>query len=109
MNTEKKNESIKQASELIASRAEVELGSIYHKAYHEGRHDYRNSVKGFLVINPEYEEILKKMAEDPCEGCSHHLTMVKAACLKSNECKLKQEQFVALDILKHYESIRTDN
>ena len=102
MNTEKRTEAINEASKLIASRAEVELHSIYMKGYHEGRHDYREKVQKYLIINPEYKEMLKEMSTDLCKNCDKALTMLKCQCLSSDKCNLKQNQLVAIDILEHY-------
>ena len=102
MNTKKRDEAIQEASKLISSRAEVELQSIYMKAYHEGRHNYRDKIKDFLIINPEMKEILEIQSTDPCKECSHATTMLKACCLESDKCLLKQNQLIALDILKHF-------
>ena len=104
MNTEKKNESIETSTRLISSRADLELRCIYDKAYHEGQHDYRNKVKDFLIINPKMIESLNEMTNNPCKECEHAITMLKIECTNSQECQLKQNQLIALDILKHFKT-----
>ena len=104
MNTEKRTEAINEASKLIASRAEVELHSIYMKGYHEGRHDYRNSIKDYLIINPKLREELKNLSKFDCRDCINYSHKHKIGCTSDPaKCYYKQNQLVAIDILKHYE------
>lgn len=102
MNIKKRNKAIEEASKAISDRAVIELTSIYYKAYHEGRHDYRDKIKKFLTINPEMKDILTAMRKDPCEDCVHSFSEFKLECIHSPHCKKKQDQLLALDILKHF-------
>ena len=105
MNIEKRNEEINASSELIASRARIELDSIYMKGFHDGRHEYRDKIKKYLIINPNIKHQVMEMAQDPCPSCSdiNDLMNFKKACLCSRDCYKKQNQLLALDLLKHFE------
>ena len=103
MNIEKRTEAINQASNEIKGRAESALYEVYMKGYHEGRHDYRNKIKNCLVINPDCLEVLKKNSEDPCKGCPNNNDKVLIGCTADpRNCIAKQNQLIALDILKHF-------
>lgn len=103
MNEEKRIEAINEASQAIVSRAELELSSIYMKAYHEGRHDLRDKYKDYLMIDPSKKELLKKYSQDPCIGCINSSSHNALGCLvRPSECFNKQNQLTALDILKYF-------
>ena len=104
MNIETRTETVNEASKLITDRLKSELQSIYMKAYHEGRHDYRDSVKSFLIIDPAYRELLKEESNDPCIKCPRYTTHNAMGCVGdySTKCLLKKRQFVALDVLQHF-------
>lgn len=103
MNEEKRTEAINEASQIITSRAELELSSIYMKAYHEGRHDLRDKYKNYLMIDPSKEELLKKYSQDPCVGCINSSSHNALGCLiRPSKCVDKQNQLLALEILKYF-------
>lgn len=103
MNEEKRTKAINEASKLIASRAELELSSIYMKAYHEGRHDLRNKYKDYLMIDPSKKELLKKYSQDPCIGCINSSSHNALGCLvRPSECFNKQYQLLALEIIENF-------
>ena len=103
MNVEKKTEAINEASQAIISRAELELNSIYMKAYHEGRHDLRNKYKDYLMIDPSKKELLKKYSQDPCIGCINSSSHNALGCLvRPSECFNKQYQLLALEIIENF-------
>jgi hypothetical protein len=73
------------------------------KAYNEGRHDYRNSVKDYLIINPKLKEELEGMSKFDCRNCINHSHKHKIGCCSDpKKCYYKQNQLIALDILKHF-------
>lgn len=105
MNIERKNEAIEDASKEIKSRAELELEILYMRAYHEGRHAYRDKVKSYLIINPELKSKVIEMSQDPCPLCPEAInwTEFKKICFNCKDCSKKQNQLLALDLLKHFE------
>lgn len=103
MNIEKRTETIEECSQIIVDRMQVELQRVYMKAYHEGRHDYRNQIKKFLIINPKYKNALEGASKNPCLNCDKASALLKLECIESQNCIMKQNQLIALDILKHYE------
>jgi hypothetical protein len=105
MNIEKKTEAIEDASKEIKSRAEIELEILYMRAYHEGRHTYRDKVKDYLIINPELKSKVIEMSQDPCLQCpeAFNWTEFKKTCFNCKVCSKKQDQLLALDLLKHFE------
>ena len=104
MNIKNKTQVIINAVEAIQARTQFEIEQVYMKAYHEGRHDYRNSIKDFLMIKPEALNSLKELSQDPCKDCFNKtpLTPIKIGCLESSHCLLKQNQLLAMDILKYF-------
>ena len=103
MNIEKRTKAINQASDEIKGRADLALYEVYMKGYHEGRHDYRNKIKNCLVINPNCLEVLKKNSENPCKSCPNNSDKVLIGCTANpRNCIAKQNQLIALDILKHF-------
>lgn len=81
------------------------MTNLYMKAYHDGRHTERDRLikDGFLIINPDKKRELETLAKNPCEGCSERADYLKIGC-KANpkECKFKQKQLRALEILTHF-------
>lgn len=103
MNEEKRSGIINEASLAIISRAKLELSNVYMKAYYEGIHDLRNKYKDYLIINPLKKESLEKYSEDPCVGCINYSIHNTLGCeIQPSKCVIKQNQLLALDILKHF-------
>lgn len=104
MNIVKKAEAISEACKIIKDRAELEIDSVYMKGYHEGRHNYRDKIKKYLIINPELKHEVMEMSQDPCLSCNEINSWInyKKQCLNCQECDKKQNQLLALDLLKHF-------
>ena len=81
------------------------MTNLYVKAYHDGRHAERDRLikDGFLIINPDKKRELETLAKNPCEDCSERADYLKIGCKAyPKECKLKQKQLRALEILTHF-------
>jgi hypothetical protein len=81
------------------------LKELAKSCYHAGRHDERNKLanSGYLIINPEKEEQLKKDCNDPCTICEFHEKDHKMGCsVNPTNCALKKKQFLAIEIEQYF-------
>lgn len=81
------------------------MTNLYMKAYHDGRHAERNKLikDGFLIIDPNKVDELRRQSMNPCESCSKKADYLKIGCTTNpQECELKQKQLRAIEILNHF-------
>ena len=76
------------------------------ESYHQGRHACRDKYKksNLLVINPHID--IDLLTNSPCEDCEEYDSRLKAMCGKSAACKAKQLQLTAIEIKKHFKTLK---
>lgn len=89
----------------FTKRAKTLLTDIYMRGYHDGRHAERKKLieSGYLIIDPNKKEQLKKDCQDPCKFCEYYTPEYKIGCTYNpKDCKNKQKQFTAIEIQSYF-------
>lgn len=76
------------------------------ESYHQGRHACRDKYKksNLLVINPHID--IDLLTNSPCEDCEECDSRLKTMCGKFATCKAKQLQLTAIEIKKHFKTLK---
>lgn len=77
----------------------------YFSGFHRGRHKLRDTYVNskWLILDPSKINDIKLAAEDPCINCENRSNYLKIGCTKNpKECKLKQKQFLAIELLTYF-------
>ena len=91
--------------EKTLEKLEPTLRDLASSYYHAGRHAERDKLvkSGYLMINPEKIEELKKDLHDPCSVCEFHVQDYKMGCsVDPKHCERKKKQFLAIEIDQYF-------